>query len=95
MEPDTETESMRVAIRLPVPKDLPEGMEFAKTLTVMIPQAANIPKIGDTFSFTAELKKAKADSLFPPLFVLYGVGPNAGKLQFGINLAEAKAVEGR
>lgn len=95
VEPDAKTKSVEVAVRLPVPKDLPKGLGFGKTVSLTFPDTAKLPKKGDTFSFTGELKKAKADQDFPPVYVLYGVGPNAGQMRFGIMLAAVEPAEER
>jgi hypothetical protein len=92
VEPDAKAKTARVELLLPIPKDLPKGGDFVKTMSLTLPETAKLPKRGDTFSFTGELKKAKADDLFPPVWVIYGVGPNAGKMRFGIIPA---AVEGQ
>ena len=95
VEPDAKKKSVQVEVRLPVPKDLPKGIEFKDTVTLTLPEAAKLPKKGDTFNFTGELKKTKADDLFPPVWVIYGVGPNAGKMRFGLMLAAVETAEGR
>lgn len=95
VEPDAKTKSVVVEVLLPLPKDLAKGIEFKDTVSLTLSETAQLPKKGDTFAFSGELKKAKADDLFPPVWVIYGVGPNAGKVRFGVILAAVEPVKER
>jgi hypothetical protein len=88
------TQAKWVHVRFPVPKDLPKGVAFEDTVALTLPETAKLPKKGDTFSFTGELKKKDAGDIQTPVWVMYGVGPNAGQMQFGVALIAVEPAEG-
>lgn len=89
VEADAETKTIKVEVLVPAPKDLPKGIGFAKSVSLTIPDTATAPETGSVLSFTGELKKAKEDDIYPPVYVLYGTGlGTSGEMRIGVNLAD-------
>jgi hypothetical protein len=94
---DTAKGVQMIEVIFPTPKDLPRGFEFRKCIRLRIPVAklpsTGLPKKGDTFAFSGVLKKMKADSVFEPISVLYGLGPNKGKVLISIGLKDPEPIK--
>lgn len=69
---------------------------FADFVFVHIPVAklpdAKLPKKGDSFAFRGVFQKADGD-LIGPVFVLYGVGPNRGRLTVALQFTTAEPAD--
>jgi hypothetical protein len=73
----------KLKIKFPVPSVAPKDFTFPDTVSLEIPFSRSpkekSPVKGSQFAFTGLLKKAKADDLFQPVDVWYGLGPESGK----------------
>jgi hypothetical protein len=81
-----------IKVKFPVTNGGPKRFTFSDWFRLVIPisklKAAKLPTKGDEFVFRGKLKKEKDDALFEPVNVLYGLGPNAGKVVVGVDLVD-------
>ena len=96
---DDKNGNLDVEILFPAPGNLPQGMEFIETITVSVPipklQAVMLPTIGTEFAFRASLRMVKDDDLFQPVWAVYGLGPNIGKIRVGVMITDVEPLEGK
>jgi hypothetical protein len=99
VETDTKEKVHIIKVKFPVPNELPKGITFSDwfRLSILISKldAAKLPTKGSEFAFRGKLMKEKADALFEPVNVLYGLGPNAGKTVVGVDLVDVEPSDGK
>jgi hypothetical protein len=83
-----------IDVKFPVPPDTPKPLTFRDTVRLEIPFTElpqdKVPAKGTEFAFTGTLKKAKADALDEPIWVLYGVGSSSGTAYVGVSLIDVR-----
>lgn len=88
---DKERQTCSVQVEFPKAKALPNNFELSDA-SLEFPfdklPSDKLPAVGTTFAFTGKLQKAKPDSLSDSVFVLYGRGPNAGKIRIGVSIVD-------
>jgi hypothetical protein len=94
---DTEKKTRTIEIMLPAPSGMKAPLELAKTVTLTIPDAklpeGSLPAKGSMFAFRAQLKKDDADTVFTsPVWVLYGLGSNSGKVEIHVTLSDVEPI---
>jgi len=90
VEKATDQEPLKVIVKLPQPERLRKNTTFPSALTLTVPAglAKNIPNLkpGRTVLFKCRLTKGEGGGILEPVWALYGVGPNAGKVKVGLTL---------
>ncbi|MBI5604174.1 MAG: hypothetical protein HY879_12555 [Deltaproteobacteria bacterium] len=90
-EVDQEKRTCNVGVEFPKATAMPDNLVLSDVFLVIpfdkLP-TDKLPKVGTTFSFTGNLKKAKDDDPLDRVWVLYGQGPNAGKNRIGVSITD-------
>lgn len=94
VETDDKEKAHIIKIKFPVPDNMPNGIKFSDWFLLSIPisklETTKLPAKGAEFAFRGKLMKKKEDAMFEPVNVLYGLGPNAGKVVVGVDLVEVE-----
>ena len=92
VETDEKENVQLIDVNFPSPTDAPHGIEFRDILSLSIPisklPSENVPVKGAEFAFRGTLEKEDDDAPLEPVWVLYGLGPNVGKIRIGVNLID-------
>jgi hypothetical protein len=91
---DEKNKTYSINVMFPVQPGAPKAIEFPETVNLSIPTSKlpqdKLPAEGTKFAFRGELRKEKEDALFEPVFVLYGLGPNVGKVTVGVSVVNVE-----
>ena len=90
-EVDKERQTCSVKVEFPKAKSLPNNIELSNASLGFsfdkLPSNKQ-PAVGSTFAFTGKLQKAEPAAISDSVFVLYGRGPNAGKIRIGVSIVD-------
>ena len=90
-EVDKERQTSSVKVEFPKTEAMSNNLELSDASLVFsfdkLP-SDKLPAVGTTFGFTGKLQKARPDALGDSVFVLYGRGPNAGKIRIGVSIID-------
>jgi len=94
VETDVKERVHIIRIKFPVPDAMPHGITLSDWFRLLVPigklDVSKLPTKGDQFAFRGRLVKEKDDALFEPVNVLYGLGPNTGKIVVGVDLVDVE-----
>ena len=98
VETDAKEKVHNINIKFPVPDNAPKTFTFSESLGLSIPiskfKVAKLPAKGSEFAFRGKLVKENEDAL-EPVHVLYGLGPNAGKVIVGVHLIDVEPADSK
>lgn len=94
VEPDDAKDMYIIDVAMPLPAKPRENCEFEDSVTLSVPKKAisggEVPVVGSTLSFDAQLKPEGDEDIFGPVWVLYGVGSLDGKIKIGVSPVEPR-----
>ena len=90
-ETDQQKKTCNIRVEFPKANGMPSNCELSDVF-LAIPfdklPAEKLPAVGTVFAFTGNMEKANEDDLLDRVWVLYGLGENAGKNRIGVSLTD-------